>query len=50
MVWVAKLEVEDPGGCQVAGDWLTTIGPFMRDISSNSSSWWDEVMKISEDA
>lgn len=29
----------------MAGDWLTTIGPSMRDLSPSSSAWWDEVLK-----
>ena len=37
-------------GPLVAGDWLVTITPFMRDISSSSSAWWDQVMRTAEDA
>ena len=33
-------------GPLIAGDWLTTIGPFLRDISSSSSMWWDEVLQV----
>ena len=28
------------------GDWLTTIGPFLRDICASSSLWWDEVLNV----
>ena len=37
-------------GPLLAGDWLTTIGPFMRDISSSSAAWWNQVMAIAEEA
>ena len=37
-------------GPLVAGDWLVTITPFMRDISSSSSAWWDQVMRTAEHA
>ena len=37
-------------GPLVAGDWLVTITPFMRDISSSSLAWWDQVMRTAEDA
>ena len=33
-------------GPLIAGDWLTTIGPFLRDISASSSLWWDEVLNV----
>ena len=33
-------------GPLIAGDWLTTIGPFLRDMSSSSSLWWDEVLNV----
>ena len=33
-------------GPLIAGDWLTTIGPFLRDMSSSSSMWWDEVLHV----
>ena len=33
-------------GPLIAGDWLTTIGPFLRDMSSSSSMWWDEVLNV----
>ena len=29
-----------------SGDWLTTVGPFLRDMSSSSSMWWDEVLNV----
>ena len=31
-------------GPLIAGDWLTTIGPFLRDMSSSSSLWWKSSM------
>ena len=37
-------------GPLVAGDWLVIVTPFMRDISSSSSAWWDQVMRTAEDA
>lgn len=33
-------------GPLIAGDWLTTIGSFLRDISSSSWMWWDEVLQV----
>ena len=30
----------------IAGDGLTTIGPFLRDMSASSSLWWDEVLNV----
>ena len=36
---------ESEVGPLVAGDWITTIGPFLRDMSS-SSSFWDEVLRV----
>ena len=33
-------------GPLIAGDWLTTVGPFLRDMSSSSSMWWDEVLNV----
>lgn len=39
---LSELEV----GPLVAGDWITTIGPFLRDMSSSSSLWWDEVLRV----
>ena len=37
---------ESEVGPLVAGDWITTIGPFLRDMSSSSSFWWDEVLRV----
>lgn len=37
---------ESEVGPLVAGDWMTTIGPFLRDMSSSSSLWWDEVLRV----
>ena len=37
---------ESEVGPLVAGDWITTIGPFLRDMSSSSSVWWDEVLRV----
>ena len=39
---LSELEV----GPLVAGDWITSIGPFLRDMSSSSSLWWDEVLRV----
>ena len=33
-------------GPLIAEDWLTTVGPFLRDMSSSSSMWWDEVLNV----
>ena len=33
-------------GPLIAGDWSTTVGPFLRDMSSSSSMWWDEVLNV----
>ena len=33
-------------GPLIVGDWLTTIGPFLRDINFSSSMWWDEVLQV----
>ena len=33
-------------GPLIAGDWLTTVGPFLRDMSASSSMWWDEVLNV----
>lgn len=33
-------------GPLIAADWLTTVGPFLRDMSSSSSLWWDEVLNV----
>ena len=30
----------------IAGDWLTLVGPYMRDISSTSHMWWDQCVAI----
>ena len=37
---------ESEVGPLVAGDWITTIAPFLRDMSSSSSLWWDEVLRV----
>ena len=37
---------ESEVGPLLAGDWMTTIGPFLRDMSSSSSLWWDEVLRV----
>ena len=37
---------ESEVGPLIAGDWLTTVGPFLRDMSSSSSLWWDEVLNV----
>ena len=37
---------ESEVGPLIAGDWLTTIGPFLRDMSASSSLWWDETMRV----
>ena len=37
---------ESEVGPLLAGDWITTIGPFLRDMSSSSSLWWDEVLRV----
>lgn len=37
---------ESENGPLIAGDWLTTVGPFLRDMSSSSSMWWDEVLNV----
>ena len=37
---------ESEVGPLLAGDWITTIGPFLRDMSSSSSFWWDEVLRV----
>ena len=37
---------ESEVGPLLAGDWITTIGPFLRDMSSSSSVWWDEVLRV----
>ena len=33
-------------GPLLAGDWLTSITPLMRDISPSSSQWWDLVLQV----
>lgn len=37
---------ESEVGPLLAGDWLTTIGPFLRDMSTSSTWWWDEVLRV----
>ena len=37
---------ESEVGPLIAGDWLTTIGPLLRDMSASSSLWWDETMRV----
>ena len=37
---------ESEVGPLLAGDWITTIGPFLKDMSSSSSLWWEEVLRI----
>ena len=32
----------------IAGDWVTIIGPSLRDLSSNATQWWDEVVGVSK--
>ena len=32
----------------IAGDWITVIGPSLRDLSSNATQWWDEVVGASK--
>ena len=33
----------------IAGDWVTIIGPSLRDLSSNATQWWDEVINVSKE-
>ena len=40
---------ESEVGPLVAGDWLTMVNPFMSDLSSSSSLWWQEVLRVSGD-
>ena len=37
---------ESEVGPLLAGDWITSIGPFLRDMSSSSSLWWDEMLRV----
>ena len=32
----------------IAGDWVTVIGPSLRDLSSNATQWWDEVVGVAK--
>ena len=33
-------------GPLVAGDWLTSITPLMKDLSPSSASWWETVLAV----
>ena len=35
-------------GPLVAGDWLASIGPLMKDLSPSSATWWMTVLKVAE--
>ena len=37
-------------GPLVAGDWLTSITPLMKDLSSSSATWWDAVLTVAGDS
>eukprot|EP00435_Cladocopium_sp_Y103_P030355 s2015_g7.t1 len=37
-------------GGSVVGDWLTLVGPVMKDLSVSSCAWWEAVMKASGEA
>ena len=32
----------------IAGDWLTVIGPSLRDLSAQASTWWSEVVATAQ--
>ena len=47
-----KLEIKDSErelSPLIAGDWVTVIGPSLRDLSSNATQWWDEVISASKE-
>ena len=47
-----KLEIKDSErelSPLIAGDWVTVIGPSLRDLSSNATQWWDEVIRVSKE-
>ena len=61
-LWVATLSQQEsirtvdlPGlvdlgeseiGPWVAGDWLTSITPLMKDLSPSSATWWEIVLSV----
>ena len=32
----------------IAGDWLATIGPSLRDLSAHATDWWSEVLETAQ--
>ena len=32
----------------IAGDWLATIGPSLRDLSAHATEWWTEVLEVAQ--
>ena len=40
---------ESEVGPLIAGDWITSVTPLMKDLSSSSATWWDEVLRLSGD-
>ena len=40
---------ESEVGPLIAGDWITSVTPFMKDLSSSSAAWWDEVLRCAGD-
>ena len=47
-----KLEVKDHEKelmPLIAGDWLTVIGPSLRDLSAQASQWWSEALSTAQD-
>ena len=41
---LSEAEVTGSVGPLIAGDWLTLVGPYVRDISSTSHVWWDKCL------
>ena len=40
---------EQDMGPLLAGDWMMMISPFMSDLSSSSSAWWQEVLRVANE-
>ena len=32
----------------IAGDWITMIGPSLRDLSASATAWWSEVLEVTQ--
>ena len=46
-----KLEIKDGErdlSPLIAGDWITMIGPSLKDLSANATAWWCEVLSVTQ--